>query len=461
MFRSIPRHLGAILGAAALATACSATGGNHAFTTSAGAAAGGSSGQGSGAGQGGNNAGTASTGQGGTPNFSSGVGTSMTNSTGSGTNCTVVNMDDDMDGDGWTPNQGDCNDCDKNVNPGAVDVPGDPNMVDNDCSGTYDPPTPCDTGLALDDVAAGDGAKAIELCQTTTAAATGKMKTWGVLTSNYVRANGTTFAPGVQVGLLSNFGPNTHVQAGQTLLALSSGHARITGQPDACTSDSCAENKGVKPPTGFPQDVPGCEGGTKINDDVGLEVTIRVPTNATGYKFQFKFNSFEYPDYVCTEFNDQFIALANPAPAGAINGNISFDSKNNPVSVNLAFFTTCDPTNSASYACVCGQESATCPAQPSPFCPSGSAELQGTGFDIYGGGDGACFNGNPSTYGGATAWLETQAPVAGGETLDLRFAIWDTGDQELDSTVLLDNFQWIATPGTTVSVMTTPLPQPQ
>ena len=29
---------------------------------------------------------------------------------------------DDNDGDGWTETQGDCNDCDPNVNPGAVDI---------------------------------------------------------------------------------------------------------------------------------------------------------------------------------------------------------------------------------------------------------------------------------------------------------------------------------------------------
>ena len=48
---------------------------------------------------------------------------------------------------------------------------------------------------------------------------------------------------------------------------------------------------------------------------------------------------------------------------------------------------------------------------------------------------------------GGTAWLKTQAPVTGGEELTIRFAIWDTGDDNFDSTVLIDDFQWIATKG--------------
>ena len=41
--------------------------------------------------------------------------------------------------------------------------------------------------------------------------------------------------------------------------------------------------------------------------------------------------------------------------------------------------------------------------------------------------------------------------VTPGETMELRFALWDTGDAWNDSVVLLDNFQWstfASTPGT-------------
>jgi hypothetical protein len=36
--------------------------------------------------------------------------------------------------------------------------------------------------------------------------------------------------------------------------------------------------------------------------------------------------------------------------------------------------------------------------------------------------------------------------VRGGETITLRFAIWDSGDGFYDSLVLLDAFEWVVRP---------------
>jgi hypothetical protein len=207
------------------------------------------------------------------------------------------------------------------------------------------------------------------------------------------------------------------------MLAISSGHARTENQVGACNSESCfTTGVGVAPPN-FPQDSPNCPPSTEINDDVGLEVKLRAPTNATGYAFNFRFYSFEYPEWICMDYNDQFIALVDPAPNGAIFGNICFDSMSNPVSINLGFFDVCDS------------------------CPAGPGEMLGTGFNLW---DDA----------GGTVWLETQAPVDAGSELTIRFAIWDTGDDLWDSTALIDNFRWIANGGT-VSVGTTPIPIPK
>jgi len=88
--------------------------------------------------------------------------------------CDAAPSNEDNDGDGFSEDEGDCNDCDPNVNPGAVEVPTDPNdpnaqVVDEDCDGQEDEPfEPCDSGLALTDFDANNGVKAIDLCDTAT-----------------------------------------------------------------------------------------------------------------------------------------------------------------------------------------------------------------------------------------------------------------------------------------------------
>jgi len=328
----------------------------------------------------------------------------------------------DEDGDGFSVVQGDCNDCDPNVNPGAIEVidtePDEmgvvPDPADEDCDGAIDNvPPPCDGALAINNADPLNGAAAMGLCKVAQDATD-----WGIVSASYVRADGSAAASPLQHGLLFDFGPNVAPQEGSQMLVLSTGRARIPGQPDVCGMLTCSDSGAGTAPAGFPQDVPACPGLSNINDDIALEVTLRAPTNATGFSYNFNFYSFEYPEWVCTSYNDQYIALVDPPPMGAINGNISFDSNNNPVSVNIAFFDVC------------------------AGCPLGTGELSGNGFDTW-------------NDAGATSWLVTTSPVTGGEEVTIRFAIWDTGDTAYDSTVLLDNFQWIADGGT-VSVGTVP-----
>ena len=68
---------------------------------------------------------------------------------------------------------------------------------------------------------------------------------------------------------------------------------------------------------------------------------------------------------------------------------------------------------------------------------AGNAALAGTGY---------VQTPNGSLGAGATSWLTTTSPVKPGETITLRFVIWDTSDELYDSLVLLDNFRWSATP---------------
>jgi hypothetical protein len=338
-----------------------------------------------------------------------------TSGSGQGTACDS-GADDDADLDGFTVAAGDCNDCDANINPQAVEViASDGPASDENCNGQVDEPPPiCDSGLAIGDLDPMKAAAAMDLCQ-------GADAGWGVVDARYLRANGQPASPGLSAGILEGFGSQVPPRHGERMLALSSGHARSVSQAGACGSLTCETSGPGSAPPGFPQDVPSCPGDTAINDDVAFELSLRAPSNATGYAFDFTFYSFEYPEWVCTEYNDQFIALVEPPPQGSIAGNVSFDSMKNPVSVNIALFEVC------------------------PGCAQGTGPLQGTGFDSW---DDA----------GATGWLVTQAPVTGGETFAIRFAIWDTGDQALDSTVLIDNFQWIANAGS-VAVGTQPVPK--
>jgi hypothetical protein len=197
-----------------------------------------------------------------------------------------------------------------------------------------------------------------------------------------------------------------------------------------------SKSNGTVPP-GFPKPAGGCDQAPTTNDVIDFKLVVKAPPNVSGIKFDFNFYSGEWPAYICSPFNDGFIAyLTAKGFNGGIADNISFDAKKNPVSVNNGFFDRCTPN--VDIGCAEGAKSGT------SQCPGGPAELAGTGFGI----DGAWCAPYPggrnkrSVNGGATGWLTSTAPVAPGETFTIEFLIWDTGDAVLDSSVLIDNFSW-------------------
>jgi hypothetical protein len=178
-----------------------------------------------------------------------------------------------------------------------------------------------------------------------------------------------------------------------------------------------------------------------INDAIALEIVIRAPTNANSFSFDFNFYTYEYQTYVCSMYNDSFVTLLySQSPDVPADHNISFDSQRNSVSVNNGFVEVCEPFTYR------GTRNGMEVTREFP-CQQGTQELLGTGFDVnpYLPEEGASFH-------AATGWLRTQANIVPGEELTLRFAIWDTGDQALDSTVLLDGFTWAAKPGQNVTI---------
>lgn len=381
-----------------------------------------------------------------------------------------VDEDGDDDGDGWTRKQGDCcdhySDCTAQdpaaVNPGAYDFPG--NQIDDDCDGTIDnpPTTTCSTSnFALAPKALLTDADALKLAQAMDICKQSDGKTWGLVSAKLTLANGdpmptnvgtNTVSPAEQIAVSTLFGSKISPKFGKTMAIISSGKAK--GKENTALDDKIgtevkapseflsAHNNRLPapaecPPSSDPKDAGKLD---KAFDSVKLSLKLKVPTNAKGFKFNFRFFSKEYPYFACGKFNDFFLALLNSKHADIpADHNISFDKNNNPVSVNNAFFTSCEQQSCvksnfheklvtfqgscpASLPCaddICGGKSS---------CPDGSADV-------------TAYTTDPNK-SGATAWLLTEAPVVGGEEITLDFIVFDAGGFIKDSLVLLDNFEW-------------------
>lgn len=347
----------------------------------------------------------------------------------------------DVDGDGWNACQGDC--CEDTVacsdpilvNPGAMEYIG--NNVDDDCnpatSDTAAPP-PCSTAEDFS-VTALDLAMAMDICDMTTATS----PIPGLISAEFRTPAGAvpagaqlTSMQNSQSAVLVNYGTVIVPQTGPTMGGISSGMMRDAGDAGFANASS-SMGYYQQPPASYLAAHSGnlpasascmgtCPAGSGANDGVNLRLTLRVPTNALSFSYQFRFFSYEYWNYSCSSYNDFYLAIYQSAASGLpADGNISFDSSNNPVSVNNGFFEVCIPH--WQYAC--------------RNCPAGVAALEGTGM---------CNSFPGSCPGGGTVWLETTAPVVPGEVITLDLMIFDVSDGILDSLSLLDDFQWSINP---------------
>jgi hypothetical protein len=335
--------------------------------------------------------------------------------------------------------------------------------------GPIDTTPPCDMGLAVDDANAASFAKALGICTTVSGAG------YGLVSATYSNAYGSTTAPHAgQWGLLPGFGSVIIPREGSSIGVLSSGYARqyddaqgtllntmndpfynvgadsdfVNSSPDG-PLDGMNYPTGTAPP-GFPQAAQGCQQDNLVNDMIDVKLVLKAPPNATGFQFDFDFYSSEWPNFVCSNYNDAFVAYVT---SNETTGNVSFDSNKDPIAVNAAFFDRC--TSGAPLGCGNSQGMGA-PTEPVSTCGGGTSELSGTGF-----GDMAttiCGTSQDvsATLGGATGWLTTSAPIKGGEQFTIDFMIWDAGDGLLDSSVLLDHFVWIGGTTTTTPVTTRP-----
>ncbi|HEY1957457.1 MAG TPA: choice-of-anchor L domain-containing protein [Polyangiaceae bacterium] len=323
--------------------------------------------------------------------------------------------------------------------PGNFDIPG--NGCDDDGDGIVDNVAPCDSAL-LPDGPAEDMARALGICQAATATK------WGLVSATYTNGFASQGAPdAMQHGILPAFGTNVVAREGTSLGILSTGWARPF---DGCTTPTdpfkpgCVMQSGtagVAPP-GYPKQ-PGCQPATNVLDVSSLVLQIKVPNNALGFSYDFAFFSGEFPDFVCSTFIDTFVGWLTSTAFSGTGGdlNISFGSSG-PITTSSNFFQACAPSP-ATVGCTGG-------VAGTNACALGAGILQGTGFDDP---ETAC--GQNDSGGGSTGWLTSAAPVAPGETITLQLMIWDTGDANYDSSVLLDDWKWS---DAAVTVATKPAP---
>lgn len=400
----------------------------------------------------------------------------------------------DCDGDGWMTADGDC--CDKSgscglepelVNPGAIEVVG--NGIDDNCNGKTDlfdleDTVPCDGQLASDSADAKDFVKAMGVCrQTEESPAALKDKTWGLIDAKLLKADGTAIGDaqahsirgafgavkpatleGTRVVVLSSgiAADGTQTQPGPNGGAPNGGNVTTSHSPSSaaniqnCNDPLCIKDwfTTANPPLKNANELPvapncgmGNVSADTANDSVMLYMRLRAPTNAKAFSFNSYFFSAEYPEYVCTTFNDQFVALVDtpggvPSPiANPIDKNLLTykDSmqKKWPIGINIAsgteLFSVCE-SQATNPGCWDTEVSAA-------SCGLGASHLAGTGFEH----SGNCL------IGGGTYWLTTSGNLIPGDIVELRIVIWDVGDTAYDSLALLDGFKWLpnaTVPGT-------------
>jgi hypothetical protein len=321
----------------------------------------------------------------------------------------------DDDQDGFDESE-DCDDCEPDANPGALDAPG--NGSDEDCSGVADDGEAlCDADLDLDASDAELAARALGLCRKVGA----DERAWGLISAAFVKPDGDPLPDPLSHGLLPSFGNNLP-RHGERLLALSTGSARAPDMPGY--QDILGYRKGYTSgtPEGYPKESPACPGTESgaAHDGAALELVVRVPTNVKSLEVSSNFFTLEFPGYVCSKYNDFFVIDLSPKVPEYDDGNIAFDGVGNPISVNNTLLQVClaQKAGNRDYA-----------------CPLGTEQLTGTGFDTV------VDEFSPAPHA-ATGWLRTRAPIVAGSTIRLRFAIWDSADGNLDSTVLIDDFKW-------------------
>jgi hypothetical protein len=191
-------------------------------------------------------------------------------------------------------------------------------------------------------------------------------------------------------------------------LVMGSGNVNTTSHQDTLSGGSFA---------GAPD--PYSNDGFEIHDAVEFTVNMVAPPGVTGFSVDYIFMSAEYEEWIGTDFNDKFYIILNAEETtGGVGKVVNYTQCSNP----NVYFDFQDATGKWCYIAI-----NTAFSEP---CANPVTNISGTGHECGSGGS-------------STGWLTTLQSVQPGETLSLTFHIHDTSDHVYDSTVVIDNFQWI------------------
>ncbi|HQN74337.1 MAG TPA: choice-of-anchor L domain-containing protein, partial [bacterium] len=282
----------------------------------------------------------------------------------------------------------------------------------------------CDSLIASDTKDPADLAKAMELCPVSIEFPYGLQS--ALLT--FSDGTGSGDVPDGQYAVYESFGSSIVPVSGDAFLLFSTGAVA-----DPVSNLSVNNAKTHNAPSdwyetngnNFPAS-PDCKDHDPSNnparDSVMLTLDIKAPVNAKSFSFDAYFFSADYSAYVCTQFNDFFVALLDSAYStdtpdfqNPFDKNLAVDENGNSLGVNFVMsglFTVCKLPDGEM-------------TDLNKYC-EGSESLAGTGYENH----------------GATGWLKVKGNIVAGEEFKLRLALWDSADQILDSLVILDNWKW-------------------
>ncbi|MFA5783016.1 MAG: choice-of-anchor L domain-containing protein, partial [Bacteroidales bacterium] len=238
------------------------------------------------------------------------------------------------------------------------------------------------------------------------------------LVQNVLVGSGVTVSNVTYSGVAASKG-NFTTGASPTNLGISNGIIISTGVVDGSLSQpligSASSNFASSiNGTGSDPDLAALIPGYTINDAAVLEFDF-IPLSDT-IKFKYVFASEEYPEYVCSEFNDVFgFFISGPDPAGG-----NYTNKNIALIPNTTLPVAINTVNNGTAGGF--------------YDPTDCISLAYSTYYI----DNEALNGMTIVFDGFTTVLTAWCKVVPCVTYHIKIAIGDAGDEVLDSAVFLE-----------------------